>query len=374
MKILHIITTLDVGGAEMMLYKLLKSMDGREFYNKVICLVKSGVIAEKIRGIGIPVECLGLNHGTVTPRALIEMTKALRILRPDIVQTWLYHSDLLGLVIARAVGRAKIVWNIRCSNMEMERYPRSTAWTVKSCALLSRFPDSVITNSYEARKFHLKLGYRPKEFKVIPNGFDLKMFHPDPKSRRSVREGIGIQDDSACIGMIARFDPKKDHLTFLRAASRIIKKGVNASFVLCGEQVDKRNPMLSKWLADLDLEGHVHLLGRRNDIPQILTAMDLMVSSSAFGEGFPNAIGEAMACCVPCVVTDVGDSRKIVGAVGKVVPPRNPSALAAKVFELLALPRTQLRKLGLLARERIAEKYSIERITTEYESLYRQIA
>jgi len=374
MRILHIITTLDVGGAEMMLYKLLKTMEGREFYNKVICLVEPGSITEKIRGIGVPVKCLGLNHGMVTPCALIELTKALRVSRPDIVQTWLYHSDLLGLLTARAVGRAKIVWNIRCSNMEMHRYRRSTGWTVKACALLSCFPDAVITNSFEARRFHLKLGYRPKAFKVIPNGFDLNMFRPDPERRRTVREGIGISDDSVCIGMIARFDPKKDHFTFLKAASYIIKKGVDASFVLCGEHVDKNNQMLLKWIADLELEGHIHLLGRRDDIPQVLTAMDLMVSSSAFGEGFPNAIGEAMASCVPCVVTDVGDSRKIVAGIGRVVPPRDPSALAAKILELLSLSRVQFRRLGLQARERIAENYSIERITTEYEKLYRHLA
>lgn len=374
MKILHIITTLDVGGAEMMLYKLLMGMDRREFSNNVICLVYPGPVAEKIGGLGVPVESLWLNHGMVTPHAILRLTKLFRVLKPDIVQTWLYHSDLLGLLTARAIGKAKVIWNIRCSNMEMERYGRSTAWTVRFCALLSHFPACVISNSYEARRVHLKMGYRPKVFKIIPNGFDLEMFRPDPETRRTVRKSIGIPDDSICIGMVARFDPKKDHLTFLRSASRILKKGVNASFVLCGEQVDEENRMLSKWLSDLELEGHVHLLGRRDDIPNILKALDLMVSSSAFGEGFPNVIGEAMACCVPCVVTDVGDSRKIVGAFGEVVPPRNPSALATKIFELVSLPWAQQHKLGLLARERIEEKYSIERITVEYENLYRQMA
>jgi len=358
----------------MMLYKLLTGMDRREFSNRVICFVGPGPVAERIREIGVPVKCLGLHHGVMTPRALIELITAVHVLRPDIVQTWLYHSDLLGLVTARAVGKAKIVWNIRCSNMEMGKYRHSTAWTLRCCAVLSRFPEAVITNSYEARRFHWKLGYRPKTFRVIPNGFDLQKFRPAPDTRRTVREEMGIADDAVCIGMIARFDPKKDHFTFLRAAKHIIKKGVNASFVLCGEDVDEKNQMLSKWIADLELEKDIHLLGRRDDIPRILSALDLMVSSSAFGEGFPNVIGEAMACCVPCVVTDVGDSRQIVGTTGKVVPPRNPSALAAKILEVLSLSRAQFRRLGLQARERIAENYSLERITAAYERLYRQMA
>jgi len=205
MKILHIITTLNIGGAEMMLLKLLSFMDRHEFSNRVISLLPPGPVLEKIRGLDVHVGSLGLPHGKVTPKALLDLTKTIYLWKPDIIQTWLYHSDLIGLLAAKGAQKGRVIWNIRCSNMDLSYYRLQTTWTIRICALLSRFPDSVVTNSHNAKDFHLKLGYKPKRFEVISNGFDLKEFHRNDDARYTIRKEIGVPENATCVGMIARF-------------------------------------------------------------------------------------------------------------------------------------------------------------------------
>jgi len=372
-KIAHIITDLDVGGAEMMLYKLVSRLDQQLFMNMVISLKPTGPLGAKIRSLGIPVFDLGMRKGIISPMGFLRVAKLILSWKPTIIQTWLYHADLIGFLMAKVTGAGKVVWNIRCSNMDLQHYPRLTNWTIKLCAMLSPFPETVITNSYSAKKYHKGLGYNPKKFVVIPNGFDVDIFSSATEARGRLRSQLGVEKDSMLVGLVARYDPMKDHRTFLKAAGKIVERASHVHFVLAGDGIEYKNKELSLLIDKPELKHHVHLLGQRDNISVIVAALDIACSSS-YGEGFSNAIGEAMACGVPCVVTDVGDSARIVGETGKVVPPKTPDALANAMIELLALPFEERQALGKAARERIRKHYSLKKIVRDYEKVYSRIA
>jgi glycosyltransferase involved in cell wall biosynthesis len=209
---------------------------------------------------------------------------------------------------------------------------------------------------------------------VIPNGFDLTHFKPDPFSRESVRQELGIAKDALLIGLVGRFDPKKDHDTFLRAAAFLHSCKTEVHFLLCGDQITWENAALKNEIETLGIVSWMHLLGKREDIPRLTSALDIAVSSSSFGEGFPNTIGEAMACGVPCVVTDVGDSALIVGDTGRVVPPKDPHALVIAWNHWIEMGLEHRKQWGLTARRRVEEQYSLPAIVEKYEHLYQEMA
>ena len=224
-----------------------------------------------------------------------------------------------------------------------------------------------MVNSEAGRAAHLRLGYRPRRWEVIPNGFDTALFRPDPKSRAAMRRALGIPGKAPLIGMLARFDPMKDHATFLAAAAHLAAERPDIHFLVAGRGVIPENSALAAGPA---LAGRLHLLGERPDAPCLLAALDIATLTSAFGEGFPNVIGEAMACAVPPVATDVGDAKLLIGATGRVVPPRNPVALAAAWDEILALNPGHRAAMGAAARERIVGNYSLQAVIERYSALY----
>ena len=209
---------------------------------------------------------------------------------------------------------------------------------------------------------------------VIPNGFDLAAFRPDPPARWSVRHELSIPAETPLIGLVGRFHPQKDHQTFVQAAAWLHTRLPETHFLLCGDGITWENPTLAAWIETAGLRPCFHLLGRRDDIPRLTAALDLASSSSAYGEGFSNVIGEAMACGVPCVVTDVGDAALLVGSTGRVVPPRTPQALAQEWYALLALEREGKEQLGRAARQRIEAHFSLPAIVARYEALYAALA
>ena len=372
-RVLHVITGLNTGGAEAMLAKLCGAMDKIRFPSRVVSLLPPGPLEPVVRATGVPVDSLGLSRGTPNPGALFRLVSIMRDWRPDIVQTWLYHADLLGLMAARAAGTGRVVWNLRCSNMDFDNSGRLTRLVVKGNAKLSRLPAAVVANSSMAVGVHRKLGYAPKRFEVIPNGFDLVRYAPDPGAGPALRAELGVPADAPLVGMIARFDPQKDHATLLHALSELTVDLPDAHLVLCGDEVDDNNEPLRSQVDALGLRGNVRLLGRRPDIPRIAAALDVGVLSSAYGEGFPNVVGETMACGVPCVATDTGDCAAVVGDTGLVVPPRNPRALAEAVVSLLTMPSDQRATLGRAARQRISDQYSLSAIAERYQALYTEL-
>jgi glycosyltransferase involved in cell wall biosynthesis len=387
--ILHLITTLDLGGAEKMLLKLLSFMDKDNFSNQVICLTDVGLVGEKIMGQGIPVYALNMPRGRLNSSGLHKLWGLLRSIRPTVLQTWLYHADLLGVILGRLAGISNICWNIRCSYMDLGKYRPSTKWTIKFCSLLSCFPRIVITNSSAALKYHTRLGYKAKSWKVIPNGFDLEKFKPDQRAKPRLLKEFGLSNDLGhrgsdseesgnkkndifLIGFIARYDPMKDHSTFFKAASLLLSERNNVHFVLVGKNVDLENKSIFTQVPNAGME-HFHLLGERDDMENITAGLDI-ASLVSHGEGFPNTVGEAMACGVPCVVTNVGDSALIVNDTGYVVPPRDPSALAKAWKELIDMGYERRRKLGIAARKRVKERFELSKIVKDYETTYSALA
>jgi glycosyltransferase involved in cell wall biosynthesis len=260
-----------------------------------------------------------------------------------------------------------IVWNVRCSNLQ--HISPMTAGSLKLCTWLSHWPSAVIVNSEAGRAFHSALGYRPRRWLVIPNGFDLNRFGPDEAARVSVRAELGLCSDVVLIGLIGRYDLAKDHETFLRAAMHLGKDNRDVHFLLAGYGVEPTNADLCRLLHGHAIDRSVHLMGERTDIPRLMAALDITTSSS-YSEGFSNVIGEAMACEVPCVVTDVGDAALIVGNTGIVVPARDPQAMAQAWGRLIDAGEETRREMGRAARRRIEQHYSLERIVRSYEDLY----
>jgi glycosyltransferase involved in cell wall biosynthesis len=374
-KVLHVITGLETGGAEMMLVKLLERVSQDLVSWEVVSLTNAGDLGSRIRELRIPVFALGIRRGLPDPRAITRLVHRLQISRPQVVQTWMYHADLIGGLASKLVGSLPIAWNIRQSDLDPIHSKRLTIWTAKICARLSSWiPTRIVCCSNSAARVHRELGYAAHKMVVLPNGFDVARFKPDNDKRAATRSELGIDKDSPVIGLVARFDPQKDHRTFAEAAAILTARVPAARFVLCGGGVTWQNETLVRWIDERGIRERVHLLGRREDISSLTNAFDIATLSSAYGEGFPNVVGEAMACGVPCVVTDVGDAAWIVGDTGRVVPVRDPRALADAWFEMIEVGDGARQELGARARTRIVEHFDMETIAERYVSLYVELA
>lgn len=357
----------------MMLYKLLAHMHREEFEQAVASLTPGGATGPLIAGLGIPVHDLGMRRGVPSPSGLLRLIRLLREWRPHVLQTWLYHADLLGTVAARAGSRPVLAWNVRCSKMDARYESGLGGLMLRLLARLSTKPEVVVVNSAAGEELHRSLGYAPRRWAMLPNGFDTGAFAPDTERRLAARAALGVQPGQSAIGLIARYDPIKDHATFLRAGARALASRQDLVFVLAGPGVDRDNRELRELVEALNLQNQTLLLGARTDVAALNAALDI-ASCTSLGEGFPNTIGEAMATGVPVVMTDVGDAREIVGPAGLIVPPRDPDDLARAWLSLLDLPAEERLRLGRLARERIVARFDIRQIARLYEDLYRDLA
>jgi glycosyltransferase involved in cell wall biosynthesis len=374
MKIVFITTTLTTGGAEMMMLKILQHIDRRRFDPFVISLRSKGEVGPRIEDLGIPVLSLNINPSVPNPLIFFKLLSHLRKIQPDLVQTWMYHADLLGGLAARLAGCKHVVWGLRNSNLDEELTKRTTLMVVQACASISSWlPEQILSCSIRAAEVHTAVGYRPDKIRLIPNGFDLVRFQPDVSARLAVRAELGLPPDTPLVGLMARYDPQKNHAGFIEAAAAICRELPGVHFVLAGGGVDGMNATLVRSLNAHGLDKFTHLLGRRDDMPRLMAALDVLASSSSFGEAFPNVLGEAMACCVPCVVTDVGDSAEIVGDTGRVVRAEDMIGLSAHIVALLRLlPEAKL-ALGKQARARVETRYAIECVVKLYEAFYEQL-
>ena len=375
MKIVHVISGLGSGGAEMMLYRLLGAWDCRNDDIEVVSLTDRGIFGEKIEQLGFRVHALAMARGRPSLRGVVRLRRWLRNGSPRLIQCWMYHADLIGGLAAKLAGNARVVWGIHNSVLDPRRSKRTTIWTAKSCAWLSHWlPERIVCCSRAALRIHQAMGYEAAKMVVIPNGFDLSAFRPDPDARASVRSELGISPEVVVIGLSARFDPQKDHQNFVRAAELAKNDGTDAFFLLCGAGASWDNAELAGWIKSSGLEERFRLLGRREDMSRITAALDIATSSSCYGEAFPLVVGEAMSCGVPCVVTDIGDSGFIVGDAGLVVPPKNPRALADAWRELIRMGRVERSEWGRKARQRIKEHFELGAVAAHYERLYREVA
>jgi glycosyltransferase involved in cell wall biosynthesis len=367
LNLLHLITDLDVGGTETFLSGLVDRMDRTRFRNVVVALNGDGSVADVIRQSGIQVLSLGMSRGGTDIGAVMRLARILRREQPDIIQFWLYHADMLGLIAGKLAGIRCISWNIRCSNMDVKLYSRRSAILRRILAAASGLPQATVCNSEAGRDFHKSIGYHPGHREVIENGVDPTRFKPDQAARIRIRDEIGVAPETPLIGVIARHDRMKGHANFLQAVTGLR----DAEIVFVGRGMEAGNEAL----AQLMVPDHppIHLFGERSDIAEILSALDIFCMPSGFGEGFPNALVEAMACGVPCVTTDVGDAARLVGATGSVVPPADPEALSRALAEFLDLGAGGRARFGDAARKRVVLNFDIDSSVNRYEVFYRDL-
>lgn len=367
--VLHIITGLGDGGAEAVLYRLVSN--ATESRHAVISLTDAGKYGPLLVAAGIPVTCLNMPRGRITAAGLWRLWRSIRQTRPDVVQTWMYHADLLGGLAARLAGVRNICWGIHHTTLDPGHSARSTILVAKACARLSRLvPHRIICCAEKSRAIHAALGYDAARMTVVPNGYDLSVFQLDPRAGAALRADLGLAPQAPVLGFVARFDPLKDHGTLLAALILLREQGLRPTCLLVGTGMAADNAALSRMLATAGLGEQIRLLGRRSDIPAVMSALDLHVMSSN-SEAFPNVLAEAMACGTPCVSTDVGDAAAILGVTGRIVPPRDPAALAAAIAGMLALrdgPDWQAQRR--IARQHVAEHFSLERMVENYRRVW----
>ena len=355
-----------------MLIRLLLGLDRNIFHQRVISLTSRGEFGDTIEAAGIPLDCLGMKGPATIPQVLIGLYRIILSYRPDIVQTWLYHSDLLGLVVARFVGYGSVVWSIRCAALSPRDAPLSTHWLIRLLARFSDLPDAVLFNSVAGQRSHRAIGYRPRVERMIPNGFDYQRWHLDIQHQKSFRAEIGVTDDAFLVGMVARYHPIKDHRCFLAAVARIHKRHAEARFILVGSGITWSNQALTADIDEFGVRDCVILLGSRSDIVCIMAILDCLVMTST-SEGFPNVIGEAMASGVPCVTTDVGDAGLIIANTGRVVTVGDVDGIADGVLALIACSPDERAELTARCRARIAENFGIEFVLACYADFYKEL-
>lgn len=333
MKILHIITSLGNGGAEGVLYRLITN--DLENEHLVISLRDEGKYAPLLVEKGIPVTCLNMQPGKLSLKSIFTLYHAIKKAKPNIVQTWMYHADLLGGIVAKAAGIKRVYWNIRHSDFDSQHTKSNTIKVAKVCALISyTVPSKIISCSHVGAIAHSKMGYASEKIEVIGNGYDLNALRIDSQARQKVREELGI-GKYPVLGMVGRYDPQKDHKGLIKALHIVSNKGYKFDLLLVGKDLNKHNSELYHLIQSYDLENNIHLLDQRTDIPDIMNALDIHILSSSYGEGFPNVIAEAMACGTPCIATNIGDSKLIIDKFGKVIAPCDSESLANAIIEYI---------------------------------------
>lgn len=372
--IVHVITGLGLGGAEMMMYKVLTKLDRTRHSAEVISLSSASHLRPQIEALGVPVTSLDMDGPAAAPQALLTLRAHLAASPAAVVQTWMYHADLLGGLAARWVGRP-VVWNIQGSNLDPRSTRRLTRGIMTACARLSsRVPARIVSCGHATARTHTALGYDEAKIVVIPNAVDTQKFQPDSDARASVRAELGLPADAFVVGIGARFDPQKDHETMLAAWGRLLARGAaRAHLLLFGKDIVRDNATLAEWIARHGAS-QVHLLGPRPDVARLFAGCDASCLSSAYGEGLPNIVAEAMACALPCVVTDVGDSAWVVGDTGFVAPPRDAAALADGLWALASMSPEAIADLGARARRRVETDFDLEAVAARYYALYDEVS
>lgn len=372
--VLHIISGLTTGGAENALVRLLAAQNLTHIRSHVISLRDRGTLADSIEATGTPVHTLGLFNPQDLPNSIRHLITITRHTQPDIIHGWLYHGNIAACLARRALPqRVPVLWSTHNSWYRRGDSKRSTDMIISLSIPFAQCADAMLYVSHTSAHQHEAHGYPPRTRIVIPYGFDVEHFQPLPAARIHVRESLGLSHTTPLIGLIARYHPMKDHMGFVRAAAHLAARNPEVQFVLAGANVDEHNIALTQQIAAHGIAARIHLLGEQRHIAQLLAALDIVTLSSSSAEGFPNIIGEAMACGVPCVVTDTGDSRLLVADTGIVVPPQNPTALARAWESLLVLPDAARHYLGMRARQRISEHFTLAHMVARYEQLYQTL-
>jgi glycosyltransferase involved in cell wall biosynthesis len=377
MKILHVMPDLNAGGAELMMKRLIEAqISDPEYEHSVVSLRSLGAVGLMLREMGVNVSYLNLTSATAIPKTVLRLRRLIKDAQPDVVQTWMYHADLLGGLAARAAGLENVLWGVRVADITpgMGVAP-STLWVRRLCAKLSAYiPARIIYVCHSARPPHEAIGYDPSKALVIPNGYVLPT-ERSAEENRKLRRTWDLPEDAVVIGSAGsggRRIEQKDYRTFVAAASLIAADVPAAHFVIMGKKLDWDAPELVQLIEASGFKERFRLLGERRDIAECLAALDVFCLHSV-QEGFPNVVAEAMAASVPCVVTDVGDAAIIVGEVGSIVQPRQAQQLATAVRDLVSAGSETRQELGRKSRQRIKNHFSIGSVAQQYATLYQDL-
>jgi glycosyltransferase involved in cell wall biosynthesis len=373
MKVLHLIPALAVGGAEIVLRQLLMHPMSKPHEHRVLCIGGTGVIGVQLESHGIHVTTLGVSSkDPLSFGRLFSLKKEVERFQPDLIQTWMYHANLLAAVFIRGATRPPVVWALHQDISDRSWIKPTTMQVIKLGAYYAKsYPSRIISVSERGVNSHVAIGYPRDKFVVIPNGFDIPELDRETPGSVLANE-LALEGDAPLVGFFARYHPMKDHANFLAAAEIIHRDLPQVHFVLAGRQVASHNQTLFGDVKARGLTNVVHLLGQRSDVPKLLSSLDIYTISSR-SEGFPLSVGEAMAAEVPCVVTDVGDAARLVGETGLVVPSKDPAALAAAWLKILRMSPQERHALGTRARSRIIQHFSLEKMAEDYYQLYQQV-
>ena len=367
-KVLHIISSLDIGGAEMMLYKLVSNHKKKNISHHIICLNKNGKLINRIRKLKIKVYCLNFTSILNFIKSLNLLISTVKMIKPDVIMTWLYAADLVGIFLKFKFPNIKLIWNLRCSELKFPYLKLTTFFVIKILRLFSSYPNLLIANSYSGLKSHLNLGYKTKNKIVIPNGFDTNYFRPDLTLRKKLRLKYNISENDTVLGFIGKTTKIKGMDTFIEASAYAIKMKSNFKFVFIGPKLDRNNFELVNKLKKIKCFKNSILLGEQKQLNEVILILDIL-SLTSLSEGFPNVIGESMSCQIPCVTTDVGDCKKIIGNYGIVTSSFNPKKIASDWYKLYDLTKKD-KTIYKSCRKRIMNNYSIIKIVKQYNNIF----
>lgn len=367
MVVLHLIVGLETGGAEKMLSRLVSALPHHK--HVVVSLTEIGLIGKQLIDTGHDVYAVNLKFFN-SWRSLFKLWKLIKKTRPDVIQTWMYHSDLLGSLIGRLAGVRNVVWNIRNTEIPQRKFS-ATGLVIRLCALFSHvLPSTIVCCSNASMSSHVRLGYHRDHMKFIPNGYDFQTCSLPTQSKKDLKYSYGLPSNTLLIGLVGRFDRLKGYEVFIEAAAELSDRySQQLLFVMVGRDVDEKNDELIKLIKDKGGRAQFKLMGERKDILSIMYNFDVLCLAS-HAEGFPNVVAEAMLMQVPCVVTNVGDASSIVGETGIVVPPGQPSALAEALLSFASMSDDQRIVIGHNARKRIMENFDIKVIALLYDEVY----
>lgn len=370
MRIFHVIVGLNVGGAELMLKRLVEYLNGNPSHCQVVVsLTNIGDIGAQLQARGITVHALGMRSPFNTPFAFWRLVQLLRVERPDVVQTWMYHADLIGGLAARIVGNCSIVWCIRSTAIPQGALSISF-WLVRLCAFLSHFiPDKIICCANAAKTSHLKFLYSKNKIIVIPNGYNFSPLEDNALLSQKARCKLGVKNEEIVIGVVGRFDPLKDFHNFVSAAALVVAQRSDVKFLMVGRGNEWSNMTLRRWIENAGLIDNFYLVGQQTDVAYFLSAMDIFCLSSV-KEAFPNVVVEAMAMGLPCVVTQAGDAADILGDDKFVVSVSDSISLAHSLLKVCQLDSSNRKHIGHRNAKRVREKYAIDGISQNYVDVY----
>jgi glycosyltransferase involved in cell wall biosynthesis len=368
LRIAFLVNNLAYGGAERQLVVLARSLRDRGHIVSVLTLYPGGGLEQELRAAGVRLRSIEKRGRWDVASFFIRLQRAVREESPDILHGYLATPNIATTLIRPLFPGMKTVWGERASDVDLSRYHWVARLTDVITTALCRFPDLHIANSWAGLDHAISRGYPAAKSAVIPNGIDTDRFTPDPAAGRHLRHTWKVADDAVLIGRVGRLDVMKDHATFLRAAAQIARQHDDVRFVCIGNGDARYGEAMRALSCDIGLADRLLWLPAQADMNAVYNALDIVCSSSAFGEGFPNVVGEAMACGALCVVTDVGDSAMLVGDERFVVPPRDPVRLASRIEYLLSVSTTERNDIRAHLRHRVVEHFSVARLTDATET------